>query len=626
MQAIVQNAETAIGEIEILPPAERDQLVVELNATARAFPADRCIHELVATQAVLRPDDIAITAGAVRMTYGELDQAANRLARLVVERAGPGRLVGICVERSADLLVAILGTMKAGCAYVPLDPHHPIERRRLMASDAAVAVLIAGNPGLASIAPSGTPTIDLATDQVVLARQLTTAPSIARSPEQLAYVIYTSGSTGRPKGVEICHRSVVNLLTSMAQNPGFGPSDTLLAVTTVAFDIAALELLLPLIVGGTVAIASHDEARDGFALKAGIAASGATLLQATPATWRLLLAAGFKAPAGFKMLCGGEALPRELAVELLASGGRLWNMYGPTETTIWSSCAEITSETTDISIGQPIANTELHILDRFDRLAPIGVFGQLHIGGEGLARGYFRSTELTLDKFIANPLGSLSPRLYRTGDSARRLPNGDVILGGRMDHQVKLRGFRVELGEVEAAIGRLEGVAACAVALRNGPSGTPQLVGYVVARDETSFVLARLRPALAADLPDYMVPSSWVILPALPLSGNGKLDRAALPTLDMATAAIEKDQPGTELEIRIARIWQEVLKLDRIGSGDDLLELGADSIHFFQITARANQEGIRIAAKQLLKYRTIAALAAHLDATNAAAGTQARAV
>ena len=623
LHTIAEEAKTTIGAIEVLPPAERSHLLVGLNATQQAFPAERCIHELIETQVVLRPDDVAIDAGAVRMTYAGLDQAANRMARLIVERTGPGSLVGICIERSADLLVALLGVLKAGCAYVPLDPHHPIERRRMTAANAEIALLIAGDTELASIAPSGTPTIDLFLDQGALARQMTTSPSIARGPEHLAYVIYTSGSTGRPKGVEITHRSVVNLLTSMAREPGFGPEDTLLAVTTVAFDIAALELLLPLIAGGTVAIASHAEARDGFALNARLQASGATMMQATPATWRLLLAAGFSAATGFKMLCGGEALPRELASELLASGGRLWNMYGPTETTIWSSCTEITAETADISIGQPIANTELHVLDRFDRLAPIGVFGQLHIGGEGLARGYFKSTELTLDKFIANPLGTPSPRLYRTGDSARRLPNGDIMLGGRMDHQVKLRGFRVELGEIEAAIGRQDGVAACAVALRNGPAGTPQLVGYLVAREETSIVLARLRTSLAAELPDYMLPSSWVFLPALTLSGYGKLDRAALPNPVMATTAIEKDQPRTDLEIKIARIWQEVLKLDVIGSGDDLLELGADSIHFFQITARANHEGIRIAAKQLLKYRTIAALAAHLDATN---GAQARAV
>ena len=617
LQFIARGSETSLARIEILPATERERLLVDLNATQSAFPNESCIHELVAQRAAQQPDHIAVTAGTVRMSYHQLDQAANRMARLIAERgAEPGRLVGICVERSAEMLVALLATLKAGCAYVPLDPHHPDERRRMMAADAALALLIVSDAELGSIVPAGTPIIDLASDQATLAQQPSTAPPISHNADQLAYVIYTSGSTGRPKGVEICHRSVVNLLTSMAREPGFEREDTLLAVTTIAFDIAALELFLPLVVGGTVAIAGYEEARDGFALKAKIAASGATVMQATPATWRLLRAADFDAPPDFKMLCGGEALPRELAGELLAGGGRLWNMYGPTETTIWSSCAEVTADTAEISIGRPIANTELHILDRYDRPTPIGVFGQLHIGGEGLAHGYFRATELTLDKFIANPLGTASPRLYRTGDSARRLANGDIVLGGRMDHQVKLRGFRVELGEVEAAIGRQAGVAACAVALRPGPSGTPQLVGYVVTREETSALLARLRTAVAAVLPDYMVPASWMFLPALPLSGNGKLDRAALPTPTVAAPLIEQDQPSTELEIKLARIWREVLKRDRIGSDEDLLDLGADSIHFFQITARANHEGIRIAAKQLLKYRTIAALAAHLDATS----------
>jgi acyl-coenzyme A synthetase/AMP-(fatty) acid ligase/aryl carrier-like protein len=437
----------------------------------------------------------------------------------------------------------------------------------------------------------------------------------------LAYVIYTSGSTGRPKGVEISHRAAVNLLTSMAREPGFGPKDVMLAVTTIAFDIAALELFMPLIVGGTVAIAASDEVRDGFKLQNALSERGATMMQATPATWRLLLEVGFTAPAGFKMLCGGEALPRELATRLLETGARLWNMYGPTETTIWSSCAEITPDTAEITIGAPIANTQFYVLDRFDRLAPIGVPGQLHIGGEGLARGYFKAQELTLDKFIANPFGGPSPRLYRTGDVARRTANGSILLSGRMDHQVKLRGFRIELGDIEAALGGQEGVASCAVALRTGPSGAPQLVGYIVARDRQSFSLPQLRSALGAQLPDYMVPSAWVFLDALPVSANGKLDRAALPLPDAAPVEPDQSQPISPLEARIMEIWKDVLKLGAIGTNDDLLDLGADSIHFFQITARANREGIHIAAKQLLKHRTIAGLAAFLEARSAPDGS-----
>ncbi|HLZ67452.1 MAG TPA: amino acid adenylation domain-containing protein [Aliidongia sp.] len=625
LRSIARDADGTVPHAEMLPAAEREWLLAELNATEQPFPADACVDQLVEELAARRPDRTAVIAAGRRLSYRELNEAANRMAHAVLEQVErPGALVGICVERSAEMLVAMLGVLKAGCAYVPLDPNHPYERRRLILAEAGVAALITDDAEMATLVSAGTAIIDPAVHGES-GRFAATAPSIARASSQLAYVIYTSGSTGRPKGVEIQHRAVVNLLTSMAREPGFGSEDVLLAVTTIAFDIAALELFLPLIAGGTVAIASPDEVRDGFKLRDALSGTGATMMQATPATWRLLLEAGFTAAPGFKMLCGGEALPRELATQLLQAGGRLWNMYGPTETTIWSSCAEITADTAEITIGSPIANTQFYVLDRFDELAPIGVPGQLHIGGEGLARGYFKSQDLTLDKFIANPFGGPSPRLYRTGDVARRSASGAILLSGRMDNQVKLRGFRIELGDIEAVLGAQDGVAACAVALRNGPSGAPQLVGYIVARDHQSLAPAQLRSGLAEQLPDYMVPSAWVVLDALPLSANGKLDRAALPTPEATPVEADQDQPISPLEARILEIWKDVLKLDAIGTNDDLLDLGADSIHFFQITARANREGIQIAAKQLLKHRTISGLAAFIEMRNApetrAAGT-----
>ena len=614
LRSFVEDTGKSVTQVELLPPAERRWLLQDLNATRQPFPADTCVDLLITEVARQHPDRIAVTAAGQSLSYRDLDARANAMARHILEQVErPGVLIGICVERSTAMLVALLGVLKAGCAYVPLDPRHPLERRRLILGEAGVAGLITSDRDLIPMVGADCAIIDpllgAATSSLALE-----PPAVARNASQLAYVIYTSGSTGKPKGVEIPHRAVVNFLTSMAREPGFDADDTMLAVTTIAFDIAALELFLPLSVGGKVVIAGADEVSDGFKLQAALADSGATAMQATPATWRLLLEAQFTAPAGFKMLCGGEALPRDLAMQLVQTGGRLWNMYGPTETTIWSSCVEITAETAEITIGAPIANTEFYVLDRHDQLAPIGVPGQLHIGGQGLARGYFKAQDLTLDKFIANPFGGPSPRLYRAGDVARRMADGTILLSGRLDHQVKLRGFRIELGEIEAAIGRLPEIAACAVALCRSPSGAAQLVGYIVPRDRQAVAPQSLRSALSAVLPDYMVPMSWVSLDALPLSPNGKLDRAALPAPEAAAPdTADQAEPASPLETQILTIWKDVLKLDRIGTNEDLLDLGADSIHFFQITARANRDGLQIAAKQLLRHRTIASLAAFLQ-------------
>jgi amino acid adenylation domain-containing protein len=607
LRSFVGEGARPVAQVDLLPPAERQWLLSDLNATKQAFPADSSVDLLIKDVARQYPDRIAVTAAGHSLSYRDLDAKANAMAHHILEQVDrPGALIGICVERSADMLVALLGVLKAGCAYVPLDPRHPLERRRLILGEAGVAALITSDRDLIPMVGADCAIIDPLLGAAA-ARSALEPPAVARSANQLAYVIYTSGTTGRPKGVEISHRAVVNLLTSMAREPGFDIDDTLLAVTTIAFDIAALELFLPLTVGGKVVIAGSDEVSDGFKLQAALVDSGATVMQATPATWRLLLEAQFTAPARFKMLCGGEPLPRDLATQLLQTGGRLWNMYGPTETTIWSSCIEIT-------IGAPIANTEFYVLDRYDQLTPIGVPGQLHIGGEGLARGYFKAQELTLDKFIANPFGGPSPRLYRAGDVARRMADGTIRLSGRLDHQVKLRGFRIELGEIEAAIARQPGIAACAVALRSSPSGASQLVGYFVPRDRQAVSPQALRSALSAVLPDYMVPTNWVSLDAMPLSPNGKLDRAALPAPETAPQdTADQAEPASPLEAQILAIWKDVLKLDQIGTNEDLLDLGADSIHFFQITARANRDGLQIAAKQLLRHRTVASLAAFLQ-------------
>jgi amino acid adenylation domain-containing protein len=464
--------------------------------------------------------------------------------------------------------------------------------------------------------------VRLDAERAALAVASAAAPRGAVTAADLAYVMYTSGSTGLPKGVEVSHRSVVNFLTSMAREPGLGAADVLLAVTTVSFDIAGLELYLPLMVGARLVIAAREVVADGFALRAQLERAKVTAMQATPATWRLLLEAGFVAPAKFKMLCGGEALPRELAARLLEGSGALWNLYGPTETTIWSSCGRITDASAPISVGRPIANTQFYVLDAHGEPLPQGVPGELLIGGEGVARGYLQRPELTAEKFLMNPFAP--GRMYRSGDRARWSADGQLQLLGRSDQQVKLRGFRIELGEIENALARSAAVQA-AVMLRQDSPGAARLVAYYV-DPSAQHTPATLRAALEAQIPEYMIPSAWVRLEQLPLSAHGKIERAALPApLAPGAGTEEFVAPQTATEICLAGIWAEVLHLPRVGANMDLLRLGADSIQLFQIIARSSREGFSLTARQLLQQRTLRAVAALADAARADAAATARA-
>jgi amino acid adenylation domain-containing protein len=616
LESFVADASQALSSASCLPPPERAALLERMNETTVDYPRDRAVHRLIEAQARATPRAIAAQFGDEQLDYQALDRRANQLANVLRERIKTadktGKLVGVSVERSLDMLVALIAIMKAGCAYVPLDPMHPAARLRYILDEAQVAALISDGSENASLVADDTPVVDVRRDAAAIEAASTAPPDLQVSADSLAYVIYTSGSTGKPKGVEIPHRAVVNLLTSMARTPGLKADDVLYAVTTISFDIAALELFLPLIVGAKVVIAERDAVIDGFRLLKNLENVRATAMQATPASWRLLLEAGFRAPANFKLLCGGEALPRELADRLLQGSGELWNMYGPTETTIWSSCMRVTPGNSPITVGGPIANTQFYILDRNDQPVPSGVPGQLHIGGDGVARGYYKRDLLTGEKFLANPFAG--GRMYRTGDLARWMPDGALQIMGRIDHQVKLRGFRIELGEIEAVLTKKGQMSAAAVILREDVPGSPRLVAYYVEKVGGNRSPEALRALLAEDMPEYMIPSAWVKLDVLPLSPNGKLDRAALPVPDATqTAKQEFVAPATPTEVALTTIFGEVLNLERVGATADLLKLGADSIQLFQITARANRAGIKITARQLLQHRNAAALGALAD-------------
>ncbi len=625
LAAIVADTAARVTHASYIPTAERHRIVAELNATTADYPRDRRVDELIAERAAERPDATAVISGRSMLSYRELDERANRLAHHLLSRIdGQEARIGVLVERSPAMLVALLAVWKAGCAYVPLDPGHPVGRLHYILSDANVSVMLTGGEPHGLPDGSGVAVVDLADEREAIEARPATRPAPAMTAGTTAYLIYTSGSSGHPKGVEVSHRSLVNLLCSMARRPGINDEDVFLAITTIAFDIAALELFLPLIAGGAVVIAERPEVVDGNRLLARIEASAATIMQATPTSWRLLLEAGFRSRPGFRMLCGGEALGRDLANRLLEGGGSLWNMYGPTETTVWSSCAEIRPGEMPITIGGPIANTQLHVLDRYDEPVPVGVPGELHIGGDGVANGYFRRKDLTAEKFIPDPF-ALSRRLYRTGDTVRRLPDGDIQILGRADLQIKLRGFRIELGEIEAALSRKSGLAAAAVALREDTPGKPLLVGYVVEHPGQSRSDDELRAYLADELPDYMIPGIWVRLDDMPMSPNGKLDRAALPAPNRSPAEAKVfSPPQTPLETALASIWAEVLKVERVDRHDELFQLGADSIHIFQITARANRQGLHLSARQLLEHRTVAELASVLERAGTARDSEPR--
>ena len=601
----------------VLTTDEQDLLLVRWNATEAEYPRSRT-DELIAASAKAKPNETAVEMDSEQLTYAELEAKANQLAwtlqRLGV---GPNELVGICLERSLDMVVALLGVMKAGGAYVPIDPAFPADRQQFMLDDSEARVLITQESLLHTLPSHAAEIVCVDRDARAIAAESSAAPSCAASQDDLAYVIYTSGSTGRPKGVEIPHRALVNFLTTMAERPGLSDTDTLVAVTTLSFDIAGLELYLPLAQGARLVLASRDTATDPRHLADLIERSQATIVQATPSTWRMLVDAGWEGPErpGLKVLCGGEELPAVLAEQLIARGLELWNMYGPTETTIWSTTGRIDSTEGGLTIGRPIANTRILILDENLELLPVGIPGELHIGGDGLARGYLKRPELTEERFIPDPFSSRpGARMYKTGDLARYRATGEIEFLGRLDNQVKVRGYRIELGEIETCLARHPSVRAAAVTTRTDGPGGARLIGYVIPSGE-SVAVRELRRYLGETLPSYMIPASIVSLEAFPLTPNGKIDRKALPAPTRERPAdSELVEPRSALEQRLATIWEEVLDISPIGVTDDFFELGASSLVAAQLFARIEHElGASLPLAPVFQAPTIEALAKLID-------------
>ena len=590
LEAAATNPAQTIGTAPLLTERERQQMLVDWNRTEMDFPHEGCVHHLVEAQAVSTPASVAVVADERRLTYAELNTRANRLAhRLRSLGVGPETLVAICVDRGVDMTAGLLAILKAGGAYVPLDPGYPKERIAFILEDAKVPVLLTQSAITAALPKNAARVIEL--DKVDLSGESGDNLAAIATADNLAYVIYTSGSTGKPKGVQISHRAVINFLTTMRREPGLTAEDVLLAVTTLSFDIAGLELWLPLTTGARVVIASREAAADGAALAMLLSKSGATLMQATPSTWRLLLQAGWAGKPLRKILCGGEALPPNLAEQLAALPCEVWNMYGPTETTIWSAACRV-QPGARVVLGKPIANTRFHIVD--DRLQPrpIGVAGELLIGGDGLARGYLNRPELTAEKFIADPFRSdAGARLYRTGDLTRYLPDGNVEFLGRIDFQVKLRGFRIELGEIETVLRAHPAVKEAVVTVQEDERHEKRLVGYVIPANERVPTATELRNHLQSQLPDYMVPSSFVVLSGLPLTPNGKINRKALPAPDQSRPELGEPfvAPRDPLEQQLVNLWEDIFDVERIGVRDNFFDLGGHSVTAVRLFAHVKK-------------------------------------
>ena len=597
LRAVAKDATRPVSSLTILDQAERHALVVENNRTSVVYPEELTLPRLFQAQAKRTPDALALVCGESSMSYLELDTASNRLAHeLRAHGVGPASRVAVLLDRSPDLLVALLAVLKSGSAYVPLDPTYPKERLEYVLESSRPAAIVTKGWLHERLTHSTMSVIMVDMQSSVIAgRSAEPVVALAASTDP-AYVIYTSGSTGRPKGVTIHHRALTNLLCAMHRRPGLTDQDTLVCVTTISFDIAALELFLPLIVGAKLILAREQEMADGAALLWLLRRYSVTCMQATPVMWQLLLEAGWRGDPPLKMLCGGEAMPRKLAERLLASGGELWNMYGPTETTVWSSVLRVKSGDGPVLIGPPIANTQFYVLDARQELVPHGVPGELFIGGDGVALGYFELPELTTERFVRDKFCELpSARLYRTGDMVRTRCNGCIEFLGRTDHQIKLRGFRIELGEVEAALLRYPGIADAVAVLGQDGAGEGVIWAYVVPdradAKRSDVLIGALRASLGQFLPGYMWPSSIVTLDGLPRTPNGKIDRRALPApTPVPRQSKEAARPFNETERRLARIWTSVLGLEAPDKTDDFFKLGGHSLLAARLLARIEEE------------------------------------
>lgn len=591
INSVIDCPDAKLANLDLIDSEEKKILLDDWNNNSVYSPSGISVNKLFEDQVGKSPDKVAVICGDDEITYDELNKRSNRLARYLLSLGGGHTgLVGVYLSRSVDMVVALLAVMKSGAAFVPLDPIYPQDRLKFVIENSAPELILTESSlakSLPEIGPNVVVLDNIAEDALSGASSIDLLPV---APSDRMYVIYTSGSTGVPKGVQISHRNVVNFLKSMEKRPGFTGEDSLLAVTTISFDISVLELFLPLIAGGRVVVLSSVDSINAESIQSAISCHNITVMQATPSTWQMLENIGWQGDKGLKVLCGGEPLPSLLASRLLGKVGSLWNMYGPTETTIWSTLSEV-NDPEQISIGKPIDNTEIYVLDSNLSLCPVGVPGSLYIGGQGVSEGYFNRDELTSERFVVNPfLDDLGDIIYNTGDLCRYLPDGNIVHLGRIDNQIKLRGYRIELGEIEAVLCQHEDVEQAVVVVSGDTLSGRYLVAYIVLSQDGQggFQLDRLKEFVRGRLPEYMIPLAFVELLDLPLLPNGKVDNKALPEPDNKTVAAETSYvpPKNENEKVISQIWSEVLGRDKIGMHDNFFDMGGNSILLTKIYSR----------------------------------------
>jgi len=582
---------------------ESPEFVDALNQTDYALKNSSLVHAFQNTCATF-PQNIAIRCGDRALSYLELANRVDALAsHLIVNDVVEGGVIGVCCERSENLVIAVLALHSIGAAYVPLDPSFPRDRLLYMYKDASASAILGDSVGRSIFNDAGVDYIDLEIQNVQSVDRFTQAPALK---ERLAYIMYTSGSTGNPKGVEISCGSMINLLESMLVQPGFESSDVLLAVTTLAFDISILDLFLPLLVGGTVVIAEQECLKDGEALNQLINQHQVNYLQSTPATFRLLMGSSWSDLAlkqrSMKVLCCGEPLPEDLAADLLERVSELWNMFGPTETTVYATRKRITNVDDPITIGLPIENTQVYILDDSLVPVPLSVPGELCVSGDNLAFGYHGRPDLTAEKFVQSD--SLGKRIYRTGDLAKWGTNGEVVHLGRIDDQVKIRGYRVELGEIEKVILDSNLVERVAVIVKTESTIDSRLIACCKLQHESSFQPSAIKDAIKDKLPSYMIPQYFVLVDEIPLTGSGKVDRKALMKMPLDFVSRSEgigDMPQTKDEIYLAALWKEVIEIDEVFLDDNFFDIGGHSLLAASVVQRISEdEGVSVPLQALI--------------------------
>ena len=647
LAALIQSPTENVFKLGLLEKSEIKQQLIDWNNTDATYQRDKCFHELFEEQAQQTPNRIAVACGDEQLTYAELNRRSNQLASYLRTEKGvqPDDLIGLCIQRSLNMMISLLGILKAGGAYVPMDPEYPEARLRYMLEDANLSTVLTETSLLSRTPVTEQQAVCLddpnTRDEINRASDCSISTAeLGLSPGHLAYVIYTSGSTGNPKGVMVEHGNLLNFLQSMRKEPGVNQEDCLLAVTSTSFDIHTLELFTPLLTGAKLLVAKKDETIDAMAIKRLIENHDVSIMQATPATWKMLIDADWNPAHAIKVLCGGEALSMTLAKALLQRANiELWNMYGPTETTVWSTCKNILPTDPAIYMGKPIDNTQVYVLSPENgQLAPAGVSGELVIAGEGVTRGYRNRQDLTDKAFIPNPYfekgnPSSSELLYKTGDLVRWLPDGELEYLSRIDNQVKIHGFRIELGEVEHVLLRTDTVKDAVVMAKTSETGDKRLVAYLIAEDNVKennakkekltseetfegWFIENIRESIASDLPEYMVPTAFVVLEAFPLTPNGKVDRKSLPRPDFTKLQASYQASETELEILISDIWQEVLNISQVGVTDNFFHLGGHSLMVMQVISRLAEKGIVMEARQLFATPILRELANALENTS----------